>query len=136
VLLYGESPASGEPTLELYRRAVPIDRNILDAASGLLASALERWGWGPAVDAANGCLTAILAAVVDAGAESIELFAFRRVHQLNVEVHFCGTQTRFRELLASDVRLGRIELLSELWGVRALNDGEAVWFELRRPEEE
>jgi hypothetical protein len=133
VLLYGESPASGEPTLELYRRAVPVDGAVLETASGILAAALERWGWGAAVDAANGCLTAVLAAVVDAGADSIELFAFRRTHQLNVEVHYCGAQTRFRDLLASDSRLGRIELLSELWGVRALNDGEAVWFELRQP---
>jgi hypothetical protein len=133
VLLYGESPASGEPTLELYRRTIPVDGAVLETASSLLASALERWGWGAAVDGADACLTAVVAAVVDAGADAIELFAFRRAHQLNVEVHYCGAQARFRDLLASDVRLGRIELLSELWGVRTLNDGEAVWFELRQP---
>jgi hypothetical protein len=131
VLLYGESPASGEPTLELYRQAVAVDGAVLETASGLLATALERWGWGEAVDAANGCMTAVLAAVVDAGADAVELFAFRRAHQLNVEVHFSGASTRFKDLLASDARLSRIELLSELWGVRPLNDGEAVWFELQ-----
>jgi hypothetical protein len=131
VLLYGESPASGEPTLELYRCSVPVDDEVLAGASRLLSSALERWGWSAAVDAANGCMTAVLAAVVDAGADTIELFAFRRAHQLNVEVHFSGTSARFQDLLASDARLSRIELLSELWGVRPLNDGEAVWFELQ-----
>jgi len=131
VLLYGESPASGEPTLELYRQSVAVDGAVLETASRLLATALERWGWGEAVDAANGCMTAVLAAVVDAGADAVELFAFRRAHQLNVEVHFSGTSTRFQDLLASDARLSRIELLSELWGVRPLNDGEAVWFELQ-----
>jgi len=131
VLLYGESPASGEPTLELYRRSVPVDGAVLETASGLLASALERWGWAAAIDAANGCATAVLAAVVDAGADTLEVFAFRRAHQLNVEVHFSGAATRFQDLLGSDTRLARIDLLSELWGVRALNDGEAVWFEFR-----
>ena len=131
MLLYGESPASGEPTLELYRRAVPVDGAVLETASELLAKPLERWGWADAIDPANACLSAVLAAVVDAGATTIELFAFRRAHQLNVEVHFTGTTARFKDLLASDGRLARIDLLSELWGVRPLNDGEAVWFELR-----
>jgi hypothetical protein len=131
VLLYGDSPPSGEPTLELLRRPVPTDGQAPDAACALLAKALERWGWVGTVDAANSCLTAVVAAAVDAGSETIELFAFRRAHQLNVEVHFSGASQRFHELLGRDTRLAVIDSLTTLWGVRTLHDGEAVWFEFR-----
>jgi hypothetical protein len=83
------------------------------------------------VDAANGCLTAVISSVVDAGAGTIELFAYRRAHQLNVEVHFCGTASRFHQLLGAEPRLAHIDSLASLWGVRPLADGEAVWFEFR-----
>jgi hypothetical protein len=133
VLLYGDSPASGEPTLELFRKAVPVDADVAANASAHLARALQRWGWEATVDAANGCATAVIDTVVEAGADSLELFAFRRAHQLNVEVHFSGTATRIHQLLPTDARLARIELLTDLWGVRPLGDGEAVWFEFHLP---
>jgi hypothetical protein len=129
VLLYGDSPASGEPTLELFRRAVPVDDAVTAEAGALLARALERWGWDGTVDAANGCASAVIDTVVEAGADTVELFAFRRAHQLTIEVHFSGTDTRIHQLLPTCTRLGRIELLCDLWGVRPLGDGEAVWFE-------
>ena len=131
MLLYGDSPPSGEPTLELLRRPVPVDGDAPTTACTLLDTALERWGWNGAVEAANGCLAAVVGSVIDAGADAIELFAFRRAHQLNVEVHFSGTGARFHELLGAEPRLNRIDSLASLWGVRPLNEGEAVWFEFR-----
>lgn len=131
MLLYGDSPPSGEPTLELLRRPVPIDGDSPANACALLDKALERWGWEGAVEAANGCLTAVVGSVVDAGADAVELFAFRRAHQLNVEVHFSGSESSFRQLLGSEPRLSRIDALASLWGVRPLGEGEAVWFEFR-----
>ncbi|MCU1379503.1 MAG: hypothetical protein JWN29_2486 [Acidimicrobiales bacterium] len=131
MLLYGDSPPSGEPTLELLRRPVPTDAEGPDTACALLAKALERWGWNGTVEAANSCLTAVVGAAVDAGSDSIELFAFRRAHRLNVEVHFSGAEHRFHQLLGREPRLAVIDALAPLWGVRSLNDGEAVWFEFR-----
>jgi hypothetical protein len=131
VLLYGDSPPSGEPTLELLRRSVPVDGDAPSAACTMLDTALERWGWDGTVEAANGCLTAVVGSVVEAGAETVELFAYRRAHQLNVEVHFCGTESRFHHLLGAEPGLGRIDSLASLWGVRPLGEGEAVWFEFR-----
>jgi hypothetical protein len=131
VLLYGDSPPSGEPTLELLRHPVPADAEGPDTACALLAKALERWGWNGTVEAASSCLTAVVGAAVDAGANDIELFAFRRTHQLTVEVHFSGAEHRFHQLLGREPRLAGIDTLAPLWGVRSLHDGEAVWFEFR-----
>jgi hypothetical protein len=133
VLLYGDSPPTGEPTLELLRRPVPTDEAGAGTACAQLATALERWGWEGTVEAARSCLTAVVGAAVDAGSEAIELFAFRRAHQLNVEVHFSGADQRFHQLLGHEPGLAVIDSLATLWGVRPLGDGEAVWFEFRTP---
>ena len=132
MLLYGDSPPSGEPTLELLRRPLPVDGEAPGAARDILAKALARWGWDDALDDACGCLTAVLRAITEAGPSSIELFAFRRAHQLTVELHFTGVQ-RFHQLLGADPRLGLVDSMAPLWGVRPLGDGEAVWFEFRLP---
>ena len=131
MLLYGDAPPTGEPTLELLRRSVPVDEAAPGTACTLLGPALERWGWELAADSAGICVNAAVAAMVDAGVEVIELFAYRRAHQLTVEVHFTGTDSRFHHLLGIDPRLARIDALAPLWGVRPLGDGEAVWFEFR-----
>lgn len=131
MLLYGDAPPSGEPTLELLRRSVPVDGDAPAAACATLDTALARWGWDAATDAANGCLTAVVSSMLAAGADAIELFAFRRAHQLDVEVHFSGADAPFHQVLATEPRLNRIDSLASLWGVRAVGDGEVVWFEFR-----
>jgi hypothetical protein len=132
VLLYGDTPVSGEPTLELVRRSLPADGTAPAAAAEILLATLARWGWEPVTDAANGCVSAVLHAVTECAPERIELFAFRRLHQLTVELHFSGDDSmRFRQLLGHDSRLAMVDSLASLWGVRPLGDGEAVWFEFR-----
>lgn len=129
MLLYGDNPPADEPTLELLRRPLPADAKAVDAASAIVSTALERWGWDATVDAASGCLTAVLRALTDVEPDTVELFAYRRAHQLTIELHFTGHDARFHQLLGRDARLAAIDTLAPLWGVRPLGDGEAVWFE-------
>lgn len=124
MLLYGDAPSAGEPTLELYRRAVAAD-GVRDALSGVL----ERWGWAAALDDVDVCATTVLHAVEDAEVERLEVVAFRRAHQLTVELHCFGGTFPFHQVLGREHRVGIIDTLASLWGVRPLNDGEAVWFE-------
>ena len=133
MLLYGDTPAAGEPTLELLRRPLPTDGGGLDAVRAILERACTSWGWTAALDAAVECASAVLDALDDSEPDTLELFAFRRAHQLTIEVHYCGVSTRFHQAAEDDAKraaaAGRIDRLAPLWGVRPLNDGEAVWFE-------
>lgn len=129
VLLYGDNPPAGEPTLELLRRPLPADAKAVDAACAIVSTALERWGWESAVDDVTGCLTAVLRAVTEVEPDTVELFAYRRAHQLTVELHFTGHDARFHQMLGHDPRLALVDSMAPLWGVRPLGDGEAVWFE-------
>ena len=131
VLLYGDSPPADEPTLELLRRPLPADQEAAEACRVILGKALGRWGWEGAMDAADGCLSAVLHAITAQDPDTVELFAFRRAHQLTVELHFTGAGKRFHQMLNADPHLGVIDTLAPLWGVRPLADGEAVWFEFR-----
>jgi len=129
VLLYGDNPPAGEPTLELLRRPLPIDAKATDTACAIVSTALDRWGWEAAIDAVSGCLSGVLRAVTEVEPETVELFAYRRAHRLTVELHFTGHDARFHQMLGHDPRLAVIDTLAPLWGVRPLGDGEAVWFE-------
>ncbi|MEA2704677.1 MAG: hypothetical protein QOD63_2622 [Actinomycetota bacterium] len=135
MLLYGDAPATGEPTLELLRRPLPTVEGGVEAARVILERAFTSWGWTGALDAATGCIGAVLAGLADSEPDAMELFAFRRAHQLTVEVHYSGVATRFHQAVVDDPAraraAGRIDRLAPLWGVRPLNDGEAVWFEFR-----
>lgn len=145
MLLYGDTPPSGEPTLELVRRPLPADGDRSSAAHEILERLLDRWGWTGAVEPAEACVDAVLASFGDgpgaAGSPSssgggdvaqddgmpttLELVAFRRAHQVTVEVHYCGT----RSAVAHTAPVADAQ--ASLWGVRPLQDGEAVWFEFR-----
>lgn len=134
MLLYGDAPPSGEPTLELLRRPLPPGPTGIDEGKAVVEQTLTSWGWATTVDAATGCLAAVLTALVDDVPETLELFAFRRAHQLTVEVHVTGLDALFHNILVDDperARAGLIDSLAPLWGVRPLADGEAVWFEFR-----
>lgn len=131
MLLYGDSPPAEEPTLELVRRPLPTDGSATEACRAILGKILERWGWEGATDAADGCVSAVLRAMSAEEPDTVEMFAFRRAHQLTVELHFTGASARFHELFGREARLGVIDSFAELWGVRPLGDGEAVWFEFR-----
>lgn len=133
MLLYGDNPPADEPTLELLRRPLPADAKAVDAAGAIISTALERWGWEETVDAASGCLAAVLRALTHLEPDSVELFAYRRAHQLTIELHFTGHDARFHQLLGHDPRLAMIDSMAPLWGVRPLGEGEAVWFEFSAP---
>ena len=133
MLLYGDMPAAGEPTLELLRRALPTDGGAVEAAGAILQRACTSWGWTEALGPARDCTAAVLDGLGDSAPETLELFAFRRARQLTIEVHYSGVSTRFHQVAEDDpgrsAAAGRIDRLAPLWGVRPLNDGEAVWFE-------
>lgn len=133
MLLYGDAPAAGEPTLELLRRALPAGNGAPEAATAILERAFTSWGWSGALDAASGCARAVLDGLAGSPPDTLELFAFRRAHQLTVEIHYTGVTTRFHQAAADDPAraraAARIDRLAPLWGVRPVNDGEAVWFE-------
>lgn len=131
MLLYGDTPPNDEPTLELLRRPLPAEGARVEACREILGKALERWGWGSTMDAVDGCLSAVLHAVAEEDLSGVELFAFRRAHQLTVELHFIGGDSPVHQLLTRQSRLGVVDALAPLWGVRPLGDGEAVWFEFR-----
>ena len=131
MLLYGDEPPAGEPTLEMVRSPLPADGSPGDEARAVLGKLLARWGWDSRVDEATGCVTTILRALEDAHPESLELWALRRQHQLTIEVHYAGGDARFHELVGAAGPLRTVDMLAPLWGVRPLNDGEAVWFEFR-----
>jgi len=132
MLLYGDTPPSGEPTLELVRRPLPADGDRCGAAHEILERLLDRWGWSGAVVPAEACVDAVLGSFepgpdgTDSEAPSaLELVAFRRAHQVTVEVHYCGTRSAVPQTApVADAQ-------ASLWGVRPLQDGEAVWFEFR-----
>jgi hypothetical protein len=121
MLLYGDNPPSGEPTLELVRRPLPADA--APAAKEILERLLGRWGWEASAGPAVACVDAVLGAAD--GAESVELWAFRRAHQVTVEVHCTGC----RSTVAATAPVA--DERASLWGVRPLPGGEAVWFEFR-----
>lgn len=121
MLLYGDTPPSGEPTLELFRRPIPVEPDPAAAAHEMLERLLGRWGWSGALDAAEACVDAVLSCA----AGPAELVAFRRAHQVTVEVHCTGG----RSVVPSTAPVADRE--AALWGVRPLPDGEAVWFEFR-----
>lgn len=131
MLLYGAAPGSEEPTLELLRRPLPVDGNAARTATEVLDRALTAWGWSDTLDAASRCVGAVLDALDGHGPETLELFAFRRAHQLTVELHHTGADVPFHEVVAGDGRLTSVEGLAPLWGVRPIVDGAAVWFEFR-----
>ena len=133
MLLYGDTPPSGEPTLELVRRPLPASGDTTSAAHEILERLLDRWGWTGAVEPAEACVDAVLGGFDDDtgggdGGEApsaLELVAFRRAHQVTVEVHHFGSRSAVpRTAAVADAR-------AALWGVRPLQDGEAVWFEFR-----
>ena len=130
MLLYGNSPPAGEPTLELLRRPLSMDAPV-PAAREILERTLPRWGWDDAVGPASWCVSTVIAALDAAAPESLELFAFRRAHQLAVELHCIRLEVPFHRLLTEDERLASIDAAVELWGIRPLGDGDAVWFEFR-----
>lgn len=131
MLLYGDTPPSGEPTLELVRRALPPAGDCTSVAHEVLERLLDRWGWSGALEPAEACVDAVLdfgeEGPGDAGGapSSIELVAFRRAHRVTVEVHHSASRSAApRTAPIADAR-------AALWGVRPLQDGEAVWFEFR-----
>lgn len=131
MLLYGDTPPSGEPTLELVRRPLPAEGDCSSAAHEILERLLERWGWSGALDSAEACVDAVLDFGDDvrdgdaAAPSAVELVAFRRAHQVTVEVHHSAARSAVpRTAPVADAR-------AALWGVRPLQDGEAVWFEFR-----
>jgi hypothetical protein len=135
MLLYGDTPAAGEPTLELLRRRIPVGAGGIEAAGAILERAFSAWGWQGALDAATSCTAAVLDGLRGSHPETLELFAFRRAHQVTVEVHYTGVDTRFHQAASDDPDRAEaavsIDRAAPLWGVRPLNDGEAVWFEFR-----
>jgi len=131
VLLYGAAPGSEEPTLELLRRPLPVDDDPARVAAQLLDRTLTAWGWSASLGAASRCVAAVIEALDGHDPETLELFAFRRAHQLTVEVHHTGADVPFHEVVAGDRRLTAVESLAPLWGVRPIVDGDAVWFEFR-----
>lgn len=131
MLLYGDTPPADEPTLELLRSPLPLDGPRADACREILGKALHRWGWDDSMDAVDGCLSAVLNAMAEETLDGVEVFAFRRAHQLTVELHFIGGDSPVHQLLTRQSRLGVVDALAPLWGVRPLGDGEAVWFEFR-----
>lgn len=132
MLLYGDEPPSGEPTLELVRRPLPPEADPSTAAHEILERLLDRWGWNGAVEPAEACVDAVLGSLDNADAvvgedapQAVELVAFRRAHQVTVEVHHFGSRSAVpRTAPVADAQ-------ASLWGVRPLQDGEAVWFEFR-----
>ena len=130
MLLYGDSPPAGEPTLELLRRPLAMDAPV-EAAREILERTLPRWGWDDAVGPASWCAATVIAALGPAAPEALELFAYRRAHQLTVELHCTHLVIPFHRLLGEDERLASIDTAVELWGIRPLGDGDAVWFEFR-----
>ena len=131
MLLYGDEPPAGEPTLEMVRSPLPSDGSSGEEARTVLAKLLARWGWESRVDEATGCVTTVLRALEDSRPESLELWALRRQHQLTIELHYAGGAAKFHELVGAAGPLRTVDMLAPLWGVRPLNDGEAVWFEFR-----
>jgi hypothetical protein len=131
MLLYGDEPPAGEPTLEMVRSPLPADGGSTDEARAVLGKLLARWGWDDRVDEATGCITTILRALEGSHPESLELWALRRQHQLTVELHYAGGDARFHELVGAAGPLRTVDMLAHMWGVRPMNDGEAVWFEFR-----
>jgi hypothetical protein len=136
MLLYGDTPPSGEPTLELVRRPLPSTGDSTSAAHEIIERLLDRWGWTGAVEPVEACVDAVLGGFDDEGdgagtgrggetPSAVELVAFRRAHQVTVEVHHFGAGSAVpRTAPVADAR-------AALWGVRPLQDGEAVWFEFR-----
>jgi hypothetical protein len=135
VLLYGDNPPTGEPTLELLRRPLPVGEESASAARAILDRTLPAWGWKPWVHTVTQCLSEVLAALSECEPDSLELFAFRRPNQLDVELHFTGVDIHFHKLVGTDPARARalalVDELAPLWGVRPIADGEAVWFEFR-----
>lgn len=131
MLLYGDEPPAGEPTLEMVRSPLPPEAGSGAEARDVLAKLLARWGWESKVDEATGCVTTILRALEGSHPESLELWALRRQHQLTIELHYAGGDAKFHELVGAAGPLRTVDMLAPLWGVRPLNDGEAVWFEFR-----
>lgn len=122
MLLYGDAPSAGEPTLELVRRPLPPGHDPAAAAHEILERLLDRWGWLETVEPARRCVDAVLGSL-DADAP-LELVAFRRAHQVTIEIHHTGPAQVTATAPVADVE-------ASLWGVRPIQDGQAVWFEFR-----
>lgn len=134
VLLYGEAPATGEPTLELRRHPLPPGPEAGAAARDVLQRVLGGWDWADWVDVADQCVSEVLSALVSEQPTAVELWVYRRAHQVTLELQYHGTG-RFHELLGSERDRARavamVDGMVPLWGVRSCGDGEAIWFELR-----
>ena len=136
MLLYGEAPPTGEPTLDLRRHPLPPGPEAGAAARAVLQRVLSQWEWDGWVDAAHQCVCEVLAALASESPTGVELWAYRRPHQITLELQYHGTD-RFHELLGGARDRARaialVDDLVPLWGVRPCGDGEAIWFELRGP---
>lgn len=134
MLLYGEAPPTGETTLDLRRHPLPAGAEAGATARELLERHLTAWGWESWIDSAHQCVCEVLSALATEEPTSVELWAYRRRHQVTLELQYHGT-ARFHELVgaAGDRAraIGMVDELVPLWGVRPCGDGEAVWFELR-----
>ena len=134
MLLYGEAPPTGEPTLDLRRHPLPAGPEAGKAARAVLERVLQGWDWDDWVEPALQCVCEVLVALQSEDPSAVELWIYRRAHQVTLELQYHGT-ARFHQLLGSDgARARAIALVDELvplWGVRSCGDGEAIWFELR-----
>lgn len=135
MLLYGDSPPTGEPTLEIFRKPLPTGEETGAVARDSLERVLTGWGLARLVDMASLCVSEVAARLADSDAATVELFVYRRQHEITLEIHCCGGDDRFHHLLTGPGKKSRgmalIDDMVPLWGIRPLGEGEAVWFELR-----
>lgn len=134
MLLYGEAPPTGEPTLDLRRHPLPAGPDAGKTARAVLDRVLHGWDWDHWVEPALQCVCEVLVALQSEEPSAVELWIYRRAHQVTLELQYHGT-ARFHQLLGSERDRARaialVDELVPLWGVRSCGDGEAIWFELR-----
>jgi anti-sigma regulatory factor (Ser/Thr protein kinase) len=102
----------------------------LRAAAEFVAATLESWGWTEQTVTAV-LLTNELVTNAIFYAETDVAVTVRGNGGLRVEVFDYNTEPSL-ELLDSAHGLGLVQALSSAWGVNALEQGTAVWFELAR----
>jgi hypothetical protein len=138
VLLYGKDPSHGRQLVAEKSTKLPLGDERAEVARAFVADTLEEWGWEAAAEPAVLCTSELVTTLGDVASNPLVLALHRHDDAVRIQIVTTAYDQRFHDLVASGTDQSRsfalVDRTAALWGVHPMASGDAVWFELVRPE--